>query len=138
MKYKLTTEQKAALDDALGALQPFYDPGDDGDAVRVALNAIAGVLGERIEIEVAKDDSLNGVLDILDAEGELREAIVELYEIAKKGAYGEGLTKKGADRINDLVEEIEGPLTVIIRNGRPKTSARIKVRGRSSARSRKS
>jgi hypothetical protein len=138
MKYKLTTEQQAALDDARGALQPFYDPGDDGDAVRVALNAIAGILGERIEIEVAKDDSLNGVLDILDADGELRDAIAELYETAKKGAYGEGLTKKDADRINDLVEEIEGPLAVILRKARPKTSARVKVRGRSSARSRKS
>jgi hypothetical protein len=138
MTHKLTSEQQTALDEAFGTLQLVYNPGDDGDAVRLALNAIAGILGGWMEIKVAKDDSLKGVLDTLDAEDELQVAIAELYEIAQRGAYGEGLTKKSASRINDLLREVDEPLSAFIRKARSKASGRVKVRTRSTARSRRS
>jgi hypothetical protein len=137
MTAKLTAEQRAALDDALSALQPFYDPGDDGDGVRLALNAIAGILGGKADIEVEGDDGLNGVLEALDADSELREAIDQLYKIAGGGAYGDGLTGKDANKINDLIQDIEEPLVALINKTRPKSKPRAKVRTKK-VRSRKS
>jgi hypothetical protein len=125
---KLTEEETAALDEAFGALQPFYESGDDGDGVRLALNAIAGILGDRAEIEVEEDDGLNGVLETLEADQELRDAVEELYDTAGEGAYGDGLSKKGADKINDLVRDIEEPLVALIKKARPKHRSRVKAR----------
>jgi hypothetical protein len=134
---KLTNEQSAALDDAFSALQPFYDPGDDGDGVRLALNAIAGILGSKADIEVESDDGLNGVLEALEPGSELRETIDKLYKVAGEGSYGDGLTAKGANQINDLVQDIEGPLVALITRARPKNKPRAKARARK-FRSRKS
>src|SRR5689334_18924850 len=123
MSTKLTQEQQAALDEAFEALQPFYDPGDDGDGVRLALNAIAGILGEKTQIKVDEDDGLKGVLSVVSADQELRDAVDQLYETAGGGAYGDGLSKKAADKINDLVQEIEEPLMALIKKARPKSRA---------------
>lgn len=128
MSTKLTQEQQDALDEAFEALQPFYDPGDDGDSVRLALNAIAGILGEKARVKVDADDGLKGVLSALSADEELRDAVEQLYETAGEGAYGDGLSKKGADKINDLVQEIEEPLMAVIKRTPPKSRTRKNVR----------
>lgn len=115
-----TADQQEALDEAMSALQPFYDPGDDGDGVRIALNAIAGLLGERFDIAVPENDGLNHVLRSLKADQSLRATVRKLYKVAAGGAYGEGLSKKDASKVNDLVQDVVGPLFELVQQPVPK------------------
>jgi len=127
MTSKLDDGQEESLEEAIAALQPFYDPGDDGDAVRIALNAIAGLLGERSDIPVPADDGLNAVLQKLTADVELRAFVRQLYKAAGRGAYGDGLSKKDANKINDIVQDVIDPLVELVRQRRRKRrqSARV-------------
>lgn len=127
MSTRLTSEQQEALDEAFAALQPSYDAGDDGDAVRLALNAIAGILGERSGLEVGDDDALVDVLAAMDADEELQAAVAALYETATEGAYGEGLTEKGAEKVNGLVSDIEEPIVALIKKRPSRARAGSKV-----------
>src|SRR5690349_1369182 len=108
-----------ALNKAEESLQPYYDPGDDGYPVALALDAIAAVLAEKAGIEVPAEDGLIEVLVQLGAGAELqagikdlqieiedlRAGIEELYAAARGAEYGGGLTKKGARTVNNHVQD---------------------------------
>jgi hypothetical protein len=99
-----------AVDDAFGALQPFYDPGDDGDGVRLSLDAVASVLADSLERDLDGDEPLSSILDDLTAPQDLRKMIDDLYEAAKGGSYGDGMSKEQTKKVNDLVQDIYEPL----------------------------
>lgn len=96
------------LADAFDVFIPFYEEGDDGDSIRLALEAIAGWLGDMIDEEEFED--LTELLEDLSAPQSLRDMVDHLYEVAENGSYGEGLSAKDAEAINDLVQDIYGPL----------------------------
>jgi hypothetical protein len=100
----------SAVEEAFEALQPFYDPGDDGDGIRLALDAIAGVLSDATERELEGDESLATLLEELKATKDLIQMVEDLYTTAEGGSYGEGMSKEDANKVNDLVQDIEEPL----------------------------
>jgi len=106
----------AAVDEAFEALQPFYDSGDDGDGVRLALDAIASVLADATRREVEEDESLTTLLGELNAPEDLIQMVDDLYEAAEGGSYGEGMSMEDAKKVNDLVQDIHEPLREILRN----------------------
>jgi len=111
---------KAEIDDAVAALQPFYDPGDDGYPVTLALDALAGILGEVADVDVEAERGLISLLETLSAPEDLREEVEKLYENAKGGEYGMGLTRKQANVVNNLVQEVVDPLVDFISSfGKP-------------------
>jgi len=99
-----------ALEDAFGALQPFYDPEDDGDGVRLSLDAIASLLADCTEREIEGDEPLSTLLVELDAPKKLLKMVDDLYEAAQGGSYGEGMSQEQANTVNDLVEAVYDPL----------------------------
>jgi hypothetical protein len=115
----MTSRHGKALNEAQESLQPFYDPGDDGYPVTLALDAIAAVLGKKAGIEVPEEDGLLEVLAQIVARAELqagirdlpfeikdlRAGIEELYAAARGAEYGGGLTKKGARTVNNHVQD---------------------------------
>src|SRR5262249_33165144 len=60
-----------AVEEAFEALQPFYGPGDDGDGIRLALDAIASVLSDATKHELEGDEQLATLLEELKAADEL-------------------------------------------------------------------
>lgn len=121
---------RTAIEDAQAALQPFYTPEDDGYPIRLALNALAGVLGSKAGIDVEAENGLSALLDKLNAPGKLKAGIDELYKNAAGGEYGAGLSKRQADAINDLVQTVVDPLVEYIttyrRLGHTRPSTRSK------------
>lgn len=101
----MTSSADKELREAEEALQPYYDPGDDGYPVTLALDTIAAVLGKKAGIEVPAEDGLIEVLAKLNAPAELRSGIEELYAAARGAEYGDGLTKKGARTVNNHVQD---------------------------------
>src|SRR5262245_60341071 len=99
----------AAVEEAFQALQPFYESGDDGDSVRLALDAIVSVLADAKNHEFEGDEPLLARLDALKVPSELTDMIENLYEVAEGGSYGEGMSGGAVDTVNKLVEHIEGP-----------------------------
>jgi hypothetical protein len=114
--------RKTELDDAVAALQPFYDAGDDGYPVTLALDALAGILGETADLDVEAERGLVPLLETLSAPEDLRDDVQKLYENAEGGEYGMGLSQKQAKMVNDLVQEIVDPLVELLSGfGKPKT-----------------
>lgn len=101
----MRSSDEKKLDEAEEALQPYYDPGDDGDLVTLALDMIAAVLGKKAGIEVPGEDGLLEVLAQLKAPADLQSGIEELYAAARGAEYGGGLTKKGARIVNNHVQD---------------------------------
>ncbi len=109
-----------ALDAALNALSSFYEEGDDGDAVRMALDAIGsrlGLTGERPLLDADLDDGL-------------KEAVKQLYDLAKEGEYGTGLTRAGATSINAIVDDVGEKLHAHLNHVRNKSEHRTPGRKR--------
>lgn len=128
MNATMRRTDRTAIDDAVAALQPFYDPEDDGYPISLALDALAGVLGTKAGVNVAAENGLSAILERLSAPAELQSDVEKLYENAAPGEYGSGLSKKQAQAINDLVQEVVDPLVEFI------TTYRRPRRSRSSAR----
>jgi len=105
---------QTTIDGAVAALQPFYDPEDDGYPISLALNALAGILGTKAGMEVEAENGLSVILEKLSAPAELQSDIEKLYENAAGGEYGLGLSKKQSETINDLVQEVVDPLVEFI------------------------
>jgi hypothetical protein len=130
MTAKMRHTDRTTIDDAVAALQPFYDPGDDGYSISLALNALAGVLGTRADVEIAAENGLSVILEKLSAPVDVQVNVEKLYKTAAGGEYGSGLSKKQAQSINDLVQEVVDPLVEFIttyRRPRPnRPSARKK------------
>lgn len=99
------------LDDALGALQPFYDPGDDGSPIRLSLDAIGGLLAQHAGV-LAED--LAEALRALGADSGLVATITQLHEVAKGGEYGAGLRENEIDEVNGAIEEVHDPLRELV------------------------
>jgi hypothetical protein len=116
----MTTHRHDALLDALAALQPFYKPGDDGYPIELALNAVAGVLGDKAEVVVDGKSGLTQVLEALDAPSQLQKDVKKLYLNAKGGEYGAGLSKKQARTVNDLVQSLYDELVEYVSKFRPR------------------
>lgn len=104
-----------AVEEAFGALQPFYDPEDDGDGVRLSLDAIASVLADATGRDLEGDEPLSSLLEELKAPSDLQEMIDELYEAAEGGSYGEGMSKEQAEKVNSLVQDIYDPLHLFLK-----------------------
>lgn len=125
MKTTMRSDEKTAIKDAVAALQPFYDPGDDGYPVTLALDALAGVLGNKAGVDVEEEKGLAVLLAKLDAPDDLTSGVEKLYGNTAGGEYGAGLSKKQARTINDLVQEVVDPLVELItsyrRSRRPAT-----------------
>lgn len=112
--------RQQALETALNALSSFYEEGDDGDAVRMALDAIGSALG------------FSGERSLLDANLEkgLKRDIERLYELAEAGEYGAGLTRDDANGINAIVDEVSERLQGHLNNARSKSQERMPSRKR--------
>jgi hypothetical protein len=122
MTAKMRHADRAAIDDAVAALQPFYVSGDDGYPISLALDALAGVLGTKADVEVAIENALSVILEKLGALADVQAKVEKLYKTAAGGEYGSGLSKKQAQTINDLVQEVVDPLVEFItayRRSRP-------------------
>lgn len=128
--------RKTMIDDAVAALQPFYEPGDDGYPVKLALNALAGVLTEKADLDVKAEDGLIDLLEWLKAPAEIRTSVEELYKNAAGGEYGLGLSKRQARAINDLVQEVVDELVDYIQNFVPRRRSRTGTRSRRATRPR--
>jgi hypothetical protein len=115
-------EREEELEEAFESLKPFYDEGDDGDAIRMSLNAIAAVIADKARLVIQEEGTLIEVLEMLKADEDLRATIEELYELAQGGGYGDGLSEDAADEINGLLqpEDFEEPLREYIEHVRPK------------------
>lgn len=100
----------SAVEEAFEALQPFYGPGDDGDGIRLALDAIAGVLSAATKRELEADEPLTTLLEEFKAAKDLIEMVENLYATAEGGSYGDGMSREEAKKVNDLVQDIEEPL----------------------------
>ena len=114
--------------DAVAALQPFYDPGDDGYGVELALDAVAGILGEKAGVDVETERGLIQLLVDLGAPKQLQKDVEKLYDHAQGGEYGMGLTKKQAQVVNDLVEHLHDELVEYVSSfgSRPRRRGRKK------------
>jgi hypothetical protein len=114
-----------ALDVAVAALQPFYEAGEDGYPVSLALDALAGILGTNAGVTVEAENGLTSLLEALNAPGDLRADVKKLYENAAGGEYGMGLSKKQAKVVNDLVEGLVEPLVEFITGYRRRKVRRL-------------
>ena len=128
---------RTSIDDAVGALQPFYYPEDDGYPISLALDALAGVLGAKARVEVEAKNGLSILLEQLSAPTDLQANVEKLYENAAGGEYGSGLSKKQAKAINDLVQEVVDDLVEYITTYRRPRSHRPSAPKKPVARRRK-
>jgi hypothetical protein len=104
-----TDRLEQQIETAADALSPFYEEGDDGDAIRMSLDSIASVCG------------FGGINELTAGmDEELRSDVKKLYELAKAGEYGTGLTEEDAQEINDIVEGVADRLKGYARNVRSK------------------
>jgi hypothetical protein len=95
------------LDRALGALQPFYSEGEDGSPVRLAFDAIAGLLAKNAG--TTENPNLVATLQKLKADRGLIVSVEKVYGAAQGSDYGTGLTGDQAREVNK-VEEIHDEL----------------------------
>ncbi|MDP1920649.1 MAG: hypothetical protein Q8L14_30680 [Myxococcales bacterium] len=102
-----------AIDAALDALSPFYEEGDDGDAIRMALAALASECGF-----ADSDEFISSLAE------DLGHDVNKLSELAKGGEYGAGLTASGAKEINGIVQDVVESLREHVQNVRRKSKRR--------------
>lgn len=114
-------EYEEEFEEAERVLTPWYDEADNGDVVITALDALAGILCDRADIRPSSDKELLKALQKVKAPKDLRLGVKKLYDAAKRGSYGEGLSKKDARTINDVVQDLVEPLIEFIRAFDPKT-----------------
>lgn len=128
---------QTAIDGAVAALQPFYDSEDDGYPISLALDALAGVLGTKADVDIEAENGLSVILEKLSAPADLQANVEKLYKTAAGGEYGSGLSKKQAQAINDLVQEVVDPLVEFITTYRRPRPSRPSARKRPAAKRRK-
>jgi hypothetical protein len=109
------TPKDQALDAAHSALQPFYAEGDDGDAIRLALDAVVALYLARSgrRARDARGELLAGL------SAPVRRDVERLYELAEDAAYGSGLSRSSAREVNDLLQETGERLVDFVRAARP-------------------
>jgi hypothetical protein len=122
--------RKTQIEDAANALRPFYEPGDDGYPVGLALDALAKVLADKAGVDLEGKDALAHVLAVLKAPSEIRTGVEELYRYAAAGEYGLGLSKKQVRTINALAKALVDPLLEYIETFAPGQRPRSLTRSR--------
>jgi hypothetical protein len=131
------TASRTRIEDAASALRPFYEAGDDGYPVSLALDALAKALADKADVDLKSKDALVHVLGALKAPSELRTGVEKLYKHAAGGEYGLGLSKKQANAINALAEELVDPLVEYIKTFAPGQRPRSSTRSRPVAKRKK-
>lgn len=131
------TTRRTRIEDAANALRPFYEAGDDGYPVSLALDALAKALADKADVDLEGKDALAHVLGVLKAPSALRTRVEKLYSNAAAGEYGLGLSKKQASAINALAEELVDPLVEYIKTFAPGQRLRSPARSRPVAKRKK-
>jgi hypothetical protein len=131
------TTTRTRIEDAASALRPFYEPGDDGYPVSLALDALATALADKADLVLKGKHALVHVLGAMKAPSGLRVGVEKLYEHAAGGEYGLGLSKKQAREINALADELVEPLVEYIQTVTVGRHARSSTRSRRVAKRKK-
>jgi len=124
------TTKRIRIEDAASALRPFYEPGDDGYPVTLALDTLAEALADKVDVDPKERDTLAHVLGVLKAPVALRTGVEKLYRYASGGEYGLGLSKQQARAINALAEELVDLLVEYIKTFAPGQRPRSPTRSR--------
>lgn len=115
---------------AIEDLSPVYREGDDGDAVRFSLDAVAAIIAEARSESLDSHKPLVSLLADTPKPGPSHaDSVDRLYDLAQSGEYGDGLSDSDADEINDLVQDLYDYLYALGRR-ELRAAARRAKRGR--------
>src|SRR5687767_12060640 len=90
------------IENAADPLIAYYEDGDDAAAVRMSLDALGGVLVQCSERDPPQQKRvlLPFLEESSEASQDLVEAVSKLYDLARGGSYGVGLTEETAEELN--------------------------------------
>lgn len=113
---------KKRIEEAEAKLQPHYDPGDDGSDVVLSLDELAALLAKRLRYKISKGTKYP-LVDVLGQHEDgamLGDGIKEMYDSARRGSYGSGLTTMAAKVINNHVQDYVPKVIELVRSLLPR------------------
>ena len=101
------------LEQALERLTWDFEEGDDGGLIKLTLDELEALLWDLLP-KAAAEGGLPGLLRANGVADDNVRRVEDLYDLAKAGGYGQGLTEEQARLVNETAPEVADVLCDLV------------------------